>query len=321
MSGRVVITDSNYPDADIERRVLSEVDAEVVRADASTPADVVEAADGADALLNQNARLTETVFEALDEVKVVSRYGIGVDNVDVDAATAHGVLVCNVPSYCEDEVATHALALLFACARKITRYDESVKRGNWDWKVGQPMQSLTGSTLGLVAFGKIPQNLSGMVEGFDFDCVAYDPYRSAEEMAEHGVEKVDFGELLTRSDVVSIHAPLNDETERLFDEAAFSKMRDDAILINTARGPIVDEAALSRALAEDELAGAGLDVMPSEPPSDSPLFERDDVVLTPHAAWYSEQSIGELRTRAARNVVEVLRGDYPERLINDELVQ
>jgi D-3-phosphoglycerate dehydrogenase len=312
MKPRVVITDSTYPDASFEREELAAVDATVETIDADTPAEVIDRAAGADALLNQETELPDTVFRALEDLVVVGRYGVGLDNIDLDAAAEHGVEVVNVPSYCEEEVATHALSLLLACVRRIPRYDAQVKQGGWDWKAGRPIHRLEGKTVGFVAFGRIAQRFARLLEGFEMECIAYDPYQSASAFEEYGVEPVSFETLLDRSDVVTVHTPLTDETRGLFDAETFRRMIDDAILINVARGGVVDTEALAEALQSGAISGAGLDVLPAEPPTDSPLFDRDDVVLTPHAAWYSEESMEELRRTVARDVARALDGERPE---------
>jgi D-3-phosphoglycerate dehydrogenase len=312
MSHRVVITDSSYPDASFEREELAAVDATVETIDANTPAEVIDRAAGADALLNQETELSAAVFEALDDLAVVGRYGVGLDNVDLDSAAAHDVDVVNVPSYCEEEVATHALALLLACVRRIPRYDRQVKAGGWDWKAGRPIRRLSRKTLGFVAFGRIAQRFAALLDGFGMECIAHDPYQSASAFEAHGVEAVSFDALVERSDVVSIHTPLTEETRDLFDAAVFRRMDDEAVLINVARGEIVDTDALATALRTGAIAGAGLDVLPTEPPTESPLFDRDDVVLSPHTAWYSEDSMEELRRTVARDVARALEGEPPE---------
>lgn len=317
MSPRIAISQADYPDADIERTVFDDIDAEVVVGHAETEAELIELGEGADALLVEYVEVTERVLDALPDVQVVSRYGIGVDNVDVEAATERGVTVTNVPSYCEEEVATHALSLLLSVARKTAHYTAAVKSGTWDWKIGQPIEPLVGRTVGFAAFGKIPRKFTELAAGFGFDYLVYDPYLDEADIEDHAVEKVDFDTLLDESDVISIHAPLVDETRHMFDDEAFGRMRDSAILVNTARGPIIDEDALNDALRDGEIAGAGLDVMADEPVHDSPLFELDSVVLTPHVAWYSEGSLGELRRKAAENVVLVLQGEEPHGLINE----
>jgi D-3-phosphoglycerate dehydrogenase len=312
----VAVTDYNFPDLSVERRELAGV-ADVVHAGATTPEEVVEAAEGAHALLVQYAEITDEVLRELDDLAVVGRYGIGVDNVDVESATDRGVTVVNVPSYCEDEVAEHALALLLTCERRVVQFDDAVKDGRWDWKLGKPVFRLRGRTLGLAGFGKIPRRVVEKTGGLGLDYVAYDPYVDADEMAELGVEKVDFENLLARSDAISIHVPLTDETRNLFDADAFAAVDDDAVLVNTSRGKVVDDDALADALAAGKVRAAGLDVLPEEPPEESPLLDRDEVVLTPHVAWYSEDSIDDLRRTLARDVRRILHGEKPENPVND----
>jgi D-3-phosphoglycerate dehydrogenase len=314
----VLVTDYDFPDLDIETDVLAEF--ELVGGSADSPEAVVEAAReaDADALLVQYAPITAEVFEALPDLEVVARYGIGVDNVDLEAATEHGVPVVNVPSYCEEEVSTHALALLLSCVRRTALYTDQIHSGGWDWTAGQPIHRIRGGTLGLVGFGKIPPYLVGKVAGFDLECLAYDPYKSAEEIADGGAEKVGFEELLERSDFVSVHTPLTDETRGMFDADAFAAMKDSAILVNTARGPVVDVDALATAIEAGDLAAAGVDVMPDEPPESNPLADVDEVVLTPHVAWHSEESILDLRRNAAEDVRGVLSGEPPRNPVNDD---
>lgn len=314
---RVVVTDYNFSDLEIERDIFESIGAEVVGADADTDEEVIEAAEGADALLDQYAPVGPAVFDAAPDLQVVGRYGIGVDTVDLDAATEHGVWVVNVPSYCEDEVSTHALSLLLACERRVARFDAAIDSGTWDWKLGRPIFRLRGRTLGLAGFGKIPQRLVEKVSGFGLNVIAYDPYVTAEELAEHGAEKVSFDKLLDRSDAVSVHTPLTDETHHLFDGDAFEAMDDDTVVVNTARGGVIDTDALAEALETGELRAAGLDVLPEEPPGDSPLVGHDDVVLTPHVSWYSEDSLVELRRTVAEDVARVLQGEEPENPVND----
>lgn len=318
---RIVVTDHHHPNLNIERETLVEEDgpAELTEAQAETAADVIDAADGADALLNTYAPITADVFDALDSLEVVGRYGVGVDNVDVKAASEHGVRVVNVPDYCTDEVPEHALAMILACERGIGLYDRQVRDGGWDWKAGAPLYRLRGRTLGVAGMGAIPRNLVEKTRNLGFDYVAYDPYVPQAEMPEE-VEKVDFEGFLERSDVVSIHTPLTEETENLFDAAAFERMRESATLVNTSRGPVVDTDALVEALEADELRAVGLDVLPTEPPEDPTLLDRDDVVLSPHVAWYSEESIVEQRRSLASDIRAVLRGEEPENQVNRDAV-
>ncbi|MFD1634239.1 C-terminal binding protein [Haloplanus ruber] len=316
MTYRIVVTDYDFPDLSIERTALEDADVELRGEYARTPEEVIEAAEDADALLVQYAEITEAVFEALD-LQAVGRYGIGVDSVDLDAATEHGVPVVNVPDYCIEEVPTHALALLLACIRKVPSYDRAIKGGEWDWTGGKPMHRLTGSTLGLVGFGKLPQRLRELVAGFDLDVLVYDPYVDAAAVEAADAEKVDLDTLLERSKYVSVHAPLTEETHHLIDAAAFERMREDAILINTARGPLVDIDALGEAVEDGEIAGAGLDVLPEEPPDRIPPIEHESVVYTPHVAWYSEESMATMRRTVTEDLRDILQGAMPRNPVND----
>ncbi|MDR5673825.1 C-terminal binding protein [Halalkaliarchaeum sp. AArc-GB] len=316
---KILVTDYNFPDLSIEQDLANRAGVELEGAQARSPEEIIEAAEGADGLLVQYGEVTEEVFEARPEIQVVGRYGIGVDSVDLDAATEHGVSVVNVPSYCLDEVSTHAMALILGCVRKVALFDREITGGTWDWNQGKPIHRLTEQTLGLAGFGEIPQTLARKAEAFGLDVIAYDPYLSAEEIAEHGARKVDFDELLAGSDVLSVHVPLTDETQELFDAAAFEQMRDHAFIVNTARGAVIDTGALAEALETGELAGAGLDVLPEEPPENSPLIDRDDVILTPHVAWYSEDSLAELRRTVTEDVIGVLNGDGPMNLVNTDV--
>jgi len=259
MTYTIAISQADFPNADTELEVfdLAAEEVDVTVGSPESEAGLVEFASGADGLLVQYAQVTESVLEQLPELSVVSRYGIGVDNIDIEAATEHGVAVTHVPSYCEEEVATHAISLLMTLVRKTSRYDREVKSGNWDWKIGRPIEPLTGKTVGFVAFGKIPRTFAKLLNGFDLEYLTYDPYLSEEDVADHSVELVSFETLLAESDVISIHTPLVKETRHLFDSDAFQQMKDSAFLLNTARGPIVDEDALNEALLTDEIAGLG----------------------------------------------------------------
>lgn len=312
MTYRILVSGSKVIDRTTEQAVFDAIDATVERTDATDASGLVDVVPGVDALVvDAGTQVTAPVLAAADSLAVVGRSGIGVDNVDVASAVDHGVTVVHVPAYCVDEVATHALALLLACERKLLPFDRSVRDGDWDWSVAAPIHRLSGSTVGLVAFGKIARNLARKLSGFELDVVACDPYVAAAEMAAFDVTRVSFEELLDRSDFVSVHAPLTDETERLFDDAAFRSMRDGAVFVNTARGGVVDEAALATALRTGPVAAAGLDVRQSEPPADSPLDDLENVVLTPHAGWYSEEAREELNHTVAEDVVRVLTGDEP----------
>jgi D-3-phosphoglycerate dehydrogenase len=253
--------------------------------------------------------------------RIISRFGIGVDNVDIPAATERGIVVTKVPDYCIDEVSDHAVALLLAAVRKIPFANSMVHSGRWEMPAVVPIHRLRGTTLGLVGFGRIPQLVAPKAQAFGMRVVAFDPYIPKAVFDSAKVESVDFPQLLKTSDYVSIHAPLLPETQGLFNADAFRQMKRHAYLINTARGPIVDEAALAQALDAGQIAGAALDVMTKEPPTGSPLLGRPNVIITPHTSFYSEESLNDLETKAAEEVVRVLKGEAPRNPVNPEALK
>ena len=314
----VAVADSVFPNLDPAREVLSRIGAELTLSSAATPEAIMEVASGADAVLVTYAKITAEMIGRMSRCRIISRFGIGVDNVDIAAATARGVVVTKVPDYCIDEVSDHAMALLLAVVRKIPFANARVHAGRWEMPAVVPIHRLRGSVLGLAGFGRIPQVLAPKAQAFGLTVVAYDPFVPAEVFRAAGVESVDFPQLLRMSDYISIHTPLVPETRNLFNADAFRQMKPRAYVINTARGPLVDEAALAAALDAGQLAGAGLDVMSAEPPAGSPLFGRDNVVITPHVSFYSEESLIELQTKAAEEVVSVLSGRPPRNPVNPE---
>jgi len=317
----VVVSDSVFPNLDPAREVLSGIGAELLVATEPTPEAIVRAAAAADALLVTYAKITAEMIQQMTRCRIISRFGIGVDNVDIPAATGRGIVVTKVPDYCIDEVSDHAVALLLALVRKIPFSNAQVHGGQWAMSAVVPIHRLRGSVLGLVGFGRIPQLVAPKAKAFGIRVVAFDPYVPSEIFAHAGVERVDFSELLKVSDYVSIHSPLLPETKDLFNDQTLRQMKPTAYLINTARGPIVDQAALARALNAGALAGAALDVMPQEPPVDSPLLGRANVIITPHTSFYSEESLVDLQVKAAQEVVRVLGGQAPRNPVNPEAVQ
>jgi D-3-phosphoglycerate dehydrogenase len=312
----VAVSDSVFPNLDPARAVLAQIDGELRLAADSTPDAILQVAAGADALLVTYARITAPMIARLTGCRVISRFGIGVDNVDLAAATAAGIVVTKVPDYCIDEVSDHAMALLLALARKVPSSNARVHDGTWEMRAVVPIHRLRGGTLGLVGFGRIPQLIAPKAQAFGLRVIAYDPHVPAEVLTAANVTGVDFSQLVETSDFISIHAPLMPETRGLFDAQVFRRMKPTAYVINTARGPIVDEHALAAALDAGHLAGAALDVMSQEPPAGSPLVGRSDVIITPHTAFYSEESLIELQTKAAQEVVRVLRGEPARHPVN-----
>ena len=307
----VAVADSVFPNLDPARAVLSAIGADVQLASHATPEGILKIAAGADALLVTYAKITADMIGQMTRCRIISRFGIGVDNVDLAAATGKGIVVTKVPDYCLDEVSDHAMALLLSLVRKIPSSNAQVHAGRWEMKAVVPIHRLRGAVLGLVGFGRIPQLVAPKAKAFGLRVIASDPFVPADVFARAGVERVDFADVLAQSDYISIHAPLMPETRNLFNANAFRRMKPAAYLINTARGPIVDETALARALDSGQLAGAALDVMPNEPPVGSPLVGRDNVIITPHTSFYSEESLVELQRKAAEEVVAVLTGKAP----------
>ena len=314
----VVVTDSVFPSLDPAREVLSKIGADLQLAQDSTPEAIVRAAESADAVLTTYAKLTADMIAQMRQCRIIARFGVGVDNVDIATATRSGIVVTRVPDYCFDEVSDHAMALLLALARKIPFIDACTQRGAWEMKKVVPIHRLRGAVLGLVGFGGIPRMVAPKARAFGMRIVAYDPYISEDAFLSAGVTGVQFDELLKVSDYISIHSPLTPATRHLFNAEAFRQMKPTAYAINTARGAIVDEAALAQALDRKEIAGAALDVMEREPATSSPLFGRDNVIITPHMSFYSEESLVDLQTKAAEEVVRVLSGQAPRYPINPE---
>jgi D-3-phosphoglycerate dehydrogenase len=317
----VAVADSVFPNLDVAREVVGSVGAELKLATDPSSEAILQVATSADALLVTYAKITADMIGQMPRCRIISRFGIGVDNVDLDAATAAGIVVTKVPDYCIDEVSDHAMALLLALVRKIPSSNAQVHAGRWEMKAVVPIHRLRGRVLGLVGFGRIPQLVAPKAKAFGLRVIVYDPFVPAGVLARERVEQVDFDELLAQSDYISIHTPLLPETKNLFSTGAFSKMKPGAYLINTARGPIVDEQALAKALDAGQLAGAALDVMPQEPPAGSPLLGRENVIITPHTSFYSEESLLELQRKAAQEVADVLTGKAPKNPVNPKALE
>jgi D-3-phosphoglycerate dehydrogenase len=312
MAYQILVSDSKVIDLESGQSAFAEMDATLRTTDARKPDELVEAAAGADALIvDASTEVTGDVLRALDSLQVVGRSGIGVDNVDLETAHGLGIPVVNVPDYCLDEVSTHALGMLLSCARKLPQLDAAVKDGEWDWSPARPIRRLKGQTVGIVGFGKIGRSFAEKLRGLGVDVLVSDPYISATDLAGFDVTRVEFRDLLAESDFVSVHTPLTEETRHLFDADAFETMPDHAILVNTARGPVVDEEALVAALDASELGGVGLDVRDPEPPEAEPLAAFDNVVLSPHAGFYSEDARRQLTRTVSEDVARVLRGEPP----------
>jgi D-3-phosphoglycerate dehydrogenase / 2-oxoglutarate reductase len=317
----VAVSDSVFPNLDLARGVVSRVGAELRMAAHPTPEGIVEVARDADGLMVTYAKITAEMIGQMKRCRIISRFGIGVDNVDIEAATASGIVVTKVPDYCIDEVSDHAMALLLSLVRKIPFSSARAHAGKWEMPAVVPIHRLRGTILGLVGFGRIPQLVAPKAKSFGLRVVTFDPYIPQTVMDQAGVERVEFDPLVRMSDYISIHTPLMPETHHLFNEEVFRKMKPGAVLVNTSRGPVVDEVALAHALDAGQLAGAALDVLEKEPPTGSPLFGRDNVILTPHTSFYSVEALEELQTKAAEEVVRVLSGQPPRNPVNPDVLK
>ena len=323
MTWKVLITDYVWPSTDPERAVLEAGGAEVVIAPDGEEATLLELARDADAIMTCFAYVTENVVRAAEQCAVIGRFGVGVDNIAVSAATELGIAVTYVPDYCVDEVSDHVMALLHAWNRKIALFDRSVKERGWG---SQPltmrMMRLRGKTMGIVGFGRIGQAVADKARAFGLHILAADPVVPAETVESSGGTMVDLPTLLAESDFVSLHAPLSDATRNLIGREELAMMKRDAFLINAARGPLIDEIALCNALKTGTIAGAGLDVMvDNPPPQDHPLLSLDNIIITPHVAFFSQESTLELEQRAAAEVVSVMQGRMPDNLVNPAVLE
>jgi D-3-phosphoglycerate dehydrogenase / 2-oxoglutarate reductase len=301
---KVLITDAGYSSLDIEADVLVKAGYELVVASCRTPQEVIEAAAGVDALLVQFAPITVDVFEALPQLRLVSRYGVGVDVVDTEAARDHGVWVCNVPDYGTTEVALHAVAMLLALLRNVAGHDREVRAGHWDYHLGGQLRRPSSLTFGVVGLGRIGRMTAERAAPWFGAAAGYDPYVAGSDWPK-GVERLSLEDLFARSSAITLHLPLNESTRGLVGADLLGRMPSGSYLVNTARGGLVDLDALVEALDSGKLAGAALDVLPEEPPpQDHPLLTHPRALITPHVAWYSAEAEVELRRKAAQNIVD-----------------
>jgi D-3-phosphoglycerate dehydrogenase len=311
--GVVVVTDHVFPHLDAETALLAAAGHELrFGGNLRTPEEVADAAADADGILNCYAPIPAEVIRSLSHCRIIARYGIGLDTIDIPEATAKGIVVTNVPDYCIDEVSDHALALMLSLVRRVAILDRSVRAGGWDLAPARPIHRLRGRTLGLVGFGRIARRLAEKTAPIGFHVVASDPFVSDEAMTSAGVEPGDLEAVLSTSDVVSVHAPLTPETRHLIGAAELGRMKPGAFLVNTSRGPLVDLDALRVVLEAGHLGGVALDVLETEPPdADDILLRHRDVIVTPHAAFYSEEATVEQQRKAAEQVIAALAGKTP----------
>ena len=315
---RVLLTDYAWPDLDIEQTVLGGYDAELVVAPNRGLATLIALARDVEAIMTNWADVPAELIDGAPRCRIIARLGIGLDNIDVRHATEHGIPVTNVPDYCLIEVAEHTLALLLALARKIGVFHANAREGRYDLSAGLPLRRIEGQTLGIIGLGEIGRRVAEKAQAFGLNVIAFN--RSQNERPP-GVTWADLSTLLSESDFVSLHVPLTDATRHMIGAAQLALMKPTSFLINTARGGLVDHAALAAALESNRLAGVALDVQDPEPPDLSqPPFSDPRVIVTPHAAFYSTESVEELRRRAAHQVGLRLTGGRPENVVNPQVL-
>jgi D-3-phosphoglycerate dehydrogenase len=316
MAGPVIaITENIFPTLDPAKSALARLNPTLRMAKSTGAEDILTVAHDADAILVTYAKLPRDLIMQLTRCKAIGRFGLGVDNIDLPACKEKGIAVNYVPDYCIREVSDHAMAMLLALIRKIPLSNKTVQAGRWEMPVVVPIRRIEGTVLGLIGFGNIPRLVAPKAKAFGMKVVAYDPFAKPDLFKQAGVEGADLDTLLKASDYISVHAPLTPQTRGLVNAEAFGKMKKGAYIVNTARGPLIDEAALIAALDSGHLGGAALDVVAVEPlTKDSPLLGRDNVIVTPHTAFYSIEALDELQSKCASDVARVLSGEkavYP----------
>lgn len=305
--------DFDYPDSIIEKKIIEQAGGKLKSANLTDPQKIIEFAKGADAIIVQYSQITREILKSLPKVKVVSRYGIGIDNIDVNAARELGVYVAHNPVYCIDEVSDHALAMIMTLQRQIAFGTNQVKEGIWDFSKLTPVKASRDTVIGIIGFGNIGKRIAKKLKIIGFQCIAYDPYIEKEVFFKNGVQNVSLNDLMEQSDCVTIHCSLTNETKNMINYDLLKRMKPAAYIVNTSRGPIIDMEALFRALRKNDIRAAALDVLPEEPPETiESLRDIPSLLLTPHLAFYSETSIIELRSSIAEQVVQVMRNEKPK---------
>ena len=323
MTRKVLVTDYVWPSTDPERAVIEAGGAELVIAPDSDEDTLIELARDSDAIMTCFAKVTEKVVRAAENCLIVSRYGVGTDNIAVDVATELGIIVTYVPDYCVDEVSDHVLGMMLAWNRRIVMHNTDTKMNGWgNAGLGFRIMRLRGKRLGVVGFGRIGRAVADKARAFGMEVIASDPFVTAEQMAEVGVVKAETPELLSQCEFVTLHSPLIPQTQDMISVEEFGQMRSDAFLINCARGGLVDEEALYSALTSGAIAGAGLDVLVDlQPPLDHRIIQLDNVIVTPHTAFFSQEATLELEERAAEAVIDVFKGRMPANVFNKSVLE
>ncbi|HGJ65291.1 TPA: C-terminal binding protein [bacterium] len=322
---KVIVTDYVFTNFDIEKSLLSDCDAELFVYQCKSVEELTPLAVDADVILNTYlGYLDDEFMSSLNKCKAIIRYGIGIDTIDVDSATKHGIMVANVPDYCIEEVSDHAVACLLALIRKITISDRYVRKGNWNLGYLKPLHRIKDLTIGIVGMGRIGRLSASKLMPFGTKLIFFDPYVKDSISCEYyNAEKVSLEELVSISDAILIHAPSNKETYHLFNKELFFQMKRKPLIINCARGSLIKTDDLVDALTNNKISGVALDVIEDVPPFDinHPLCQFDNVIITPHSAWYSEESILNLQRLATEEAVRVLKGERPKSLVNPDVIK
>lgn len=315
---KIVMTDDRHKTYEEETKVLTDIGAELIIANCATYQEVIDVCKDADGIMVNLAPMPAEVIRELNRCKIISRYGVGYDNVDAPACTQKGIYLANVPDYCAEEVSDHALALLMACVRKVARRDAQVRAGQWNVGRADPIYRMSGKTFAFLGFGLIGRCLFRKIKGFGFSKILiYDPYVDAETIRLMGAVKADWDQAIKNADYISVHMPLNDKTRGIINASTFNMMKPTAIIVNTSRGAVVEEGALIEALINGRINSAGLDVYSKEPlDNNSPLKKIENCVLTDHVGWYSEEAMSELKRKVAENVKDVLLSGKPKYPVN-----
>jgi len=318
MKPKVLIAYAGHKEVTIELPILEAGGAEVVAAEDIASAEAIANFGDAAALMVTIHVVDAAIMDQMPNCKIICRIGTGMDAIDIPAATERGIWVTNVPDYSIDEVSTHAIALLLAQVRNLFRHREMAQNGTWRYQTERPIRRLAGQTLGVLGIGRIGSASAKKGLGLGLNVIAHDPYVSDERFAELGIRKVDFETLLSESDLLTLHVPLNDETRKIINAESLAKMKPTAFLANTARGDVVDIDALVVAVRNGVIAGAGIDVLPTEPPPPGhPVLHEEGIIVTPHIAWASNEAGHDVRERGSQEVVRVIQGGKPRYPWND----
>lgn len=321
MKFKVIKADNRYEDILIEKDILNKVGADLKEYNLNDEDKIIEVAENVDGIITDLSPISRKVIGRLKKCRVISKVGIGVDNIDINAATEKGIFVCNVPNYCISEVSDHAIALILNCLRNVCSLSSYVKKGIWSIESAKPILPFNEIVLGIVGFGNIARLVYKKAKVFGFEFIIFDPYLSKEIEDEYDVKLVNFDYLLKNSDIISIHCPSNSETYHMFSHDQFKKMKHRSFLVNTARGMIVDSSVLYQSLKSHTIAGAAVDVYDPEPiKSDDLILKLDNFTITPHLSFYSERSVKEVRIGSALNVAKVLTNEEPVNIVNKEAI-